>query len=149
MADLVFVDSNILVYAHDSNSPAKQAKAQQVVRQCWDALIVAAARLLGARTILSEDLQHGQEIEGILVQDPHSSIPLDFTSRAGVPSRQPWLSSQSQHQGEHPCWPSRARQELAALWRHHTSREPLCFQARGSGALPREAPRILRMQRPA
>jgi predicted nucleic acid-binding protein len=137
MPDPVFVDSNILVYAHDRSHPGKQAKAQDEIRRCWDegtgclslqvlqefyvtitrkvarpiplraardlvavyaqwrlallapehlleasrleeryrlqfwdALIVAAARQLGARTILSEDLQHGQEIEGILIRNP-------------------------------------------------------------------------------
>jgi predicted nucleic acid-binding protein len=36
MPDPVFVDSNILVYAHDRSNPAKQAKAQDVIRKCWD-----------------------------------------------------------------------------------------------------------------
>lgn len=137
MPDPVFVDSNILVYAHDRSNPAKQAKAQDVIRKCWDegngclslqvlqefyvnitrkvahplplktareliavyavwrlamlapehlieaslleeryhlqfwdALIVTAARLLGAGTVLSEDLHHGQEIEGVLIWNP-------------------------------------------------------------------------------
>jgi predicted nucleic acid-binding protein len=38
--------------------------------QFWDALIVTAARLLGAGTVLSEDLRHGQEIEGVLIWNP-------------------------------------------------------------------------------
>lgn len=137
MPDLVFVDSNILVCAHDRSNPLKHGRAQAVVRKCWDdesgclslqvlqefyvsitrkvqrplppktgrqlmaayavwplavlapehlveaseveeryrlhfwdALIVAAAHLLGARMILSEDLQNGQTIEGILVHNP-------------------------------------------------------------------------------
>jgi predicted nucleic acid-binding protein len=36
----------------------------------WDAAIVAAARALGCRELLSEDLAHGQEIEGVVVIDP-------------------------------------------------------------------------------
>lgn len=137
MPDLVFVDSNILVYAHDRSNPAKQAKAREAVRQCWtewngclslqvlqefyasvtrkvrhplpkklardliatyavwrlafltpdhviaasrleeryrlqfwDALIISAAQHLSAGTILSEDLQHGAEIEGISIRNP-------------------------------------------------------------------------------
>ena len=36
----------------------------------WDAMIVAAATTLGASTILSEDLQDGQTIEGIVIRNP-------------------------------------------------------------------------------
>jgi predicted nucleic acid-binding protein len=36
----------------------------------WDALIVAAANQAGAATIVTEDLNHGQRIEGILIQNP-------------------------------------------------------------------------------
>lgn len=36
----------------------------------WDALIVAAAKAGGASELLSEDLQHGQVIEGIRVVNP-------------------------------------------------------------------------------
>jgi len=36
----------------------------------WDALIVAAARNAGAEKILTEDLNHGQKIEGILIENP-------------------------------------------------------------------------------
>jgi len=36
----------------------------------WDALIVAAARNAGAERILTEDLNHGQNIEGILIENP-------------------------------------------------------------------------------
>lgn len=137
MPDLVFVDSNILVYAHDRSNPEKHAKAREVLRKCWadetgclslqvlqefyvsitrkvrrplsrevardliatysawrlalltpdhviasshleerhqlqfwDALIVSAAQLLNAETILSEDFQHGLEIEGISIRNP-------------------------------------------------------------------------------
>jgi predicted nucleic acid-binding protein len=137
MPDLVFVDSNIFVYAHDRSHALKHSKAQAVVRKCWDeesgclslqvlqefyvnvtqkvrrplspkagreliaayavwplavlapehlvraseieeryqlhfwdALIVAAATILGASTILSEDLQDGQTIEGIVIRNP-------------------------------------------------------------------------------
>jgi len=36
----------------------------------WDALIVEAALAAGADTLLTEDLQHGQEIGGLRVHDP-------------------------------------------------------------------------------
>ena len=36
----------------------------------WDAAIVAAARSLGCDTVLTEDLQHGQELDGVRVVDP-------------------------------------------------------------------------------
>jgi predicted nucleic acid-binding protein len=36
----------------------------------WDALIVAAARRSGATRLLSEDLNAGQEIEGVLIENP-------------------------------------------------------------------------------
>jgi predicted nucleic acid-binding protein len=36
----------------------------------WDAAILAAARALGCRELLSEDMAHGREVEGILVTNP-------------------------------------------------------------------------------
>ena len=36
----------------------------------WDAAIVEAARALGCDTILSEDLSHGQDYDGVKVSDP-------------------------------------------------------------------------------
>jgi predicted nucleic acid-binding protein len=36
----------------------------------WDAAIVAAARALGCRELLSEDMSHGREVEGILIRNP-------------------------------------------------------------------------------
>ncbi len=36
----------------------------------WDAAIVAAARTLGCRELLSEDMRHGREIEGVLINNP-------------------------------------------------------------------------------
>lgn len=137
MSDRIFVDTNILVYAHDLSSgdrhakasavieslweagtgvistqvlqefyvtvtrkiknPLKSAEAREIIRNylawpvqvndpettirtseieeknClsfWDALIVAAALRLQAKKIISEDLNHGQIIEGILIENP-------------------------------------------------------------------------------
>jgi len=36
----------------------------------WDAAIVEAARALSCDTLLTEDLQHGQDFNGVLVVDP-------------------------------------------------------------------------------
>lgn len=132
-----FVDTNVLVYAHDASEPAKQALAQaalghlwsgrngalstQVLQEFysvatgklkpamspaeareivelysawpvvliepsliltasklqeqhqlsfWDALIVEAARVAGAVRLLTEDLNDGQEIQGVRIENP-------------------------------------------------------------------------------
>ena len=36
----------------------------------WDAAIVAAARALGCDEILSEDMTHGRDIQGVVVRNP-------------------------------------------------------------------------------
>jgi predicted nucleic acid-binding protein len=36
----------------------------------WDAAIIAAARALGCRELLSEDMAHGREVAGILIVNP-------------------------------------------------------------------------------
>jgi predicted nucleic acid-binding protein len=41
----------------------------------WDALIVAAARAAGCRHLLTEDLQDGQDLDGVLVVDPFRHEP--------------------------------------------------------------------------
>lgn len=41
----------------------------------WDALIVAAAQQQGCVHLLSEDLQHGQEIDGVQVVNPFKTTP--------------------------------------------------------------------------
>jgi len=41
----------------------------------WDCLIVAAARLGECDYILTEDLQHGQDLDGIVVLDPFQVEP--------------------------------------------------------------------------
>jgi predicted nucleic acid-binding protein len=41
----------------------------------WDSLIVAAARASGAEILLSEDLQHGQKLDGLEVVDPFKQEP--------------------------------------------------------------------------
>ena len=137
MSDRIFVDTNILVYAHDLSAgdryakavavieglweaetgvistqvlqefyitatrkirnPLKPGEAREIIRNYlawpvqindpettiraseieeknslsyWDALIVAAAFRLQAQKIITEDLNHGQIIEGILIVNP-------------------------------------------------------------------------------
>ncbi len=41
----------------------------------WDAQIVAAARAAGCRHLLTEDLQHGQDLDGVVVVDPFVTRP--------------------------------------------------------------------------
>jgi predicted nucleic acid-binding protein len=36
----------------------------------WDALIVRAAAAAGCGLLLSEDLQHGQVVDGVRIEDP-------------------------------------------------------------------------------
>jgi predicted nucleic acid-binding protein len=36
----------------------------------WDALIVRAAQVSGCRTLLTEDLQHGQRFDGLEIVNP-------------------------------------------------------------------------------
>lgn len=44
----------------------------------WDSVIVAAAQGAGCRYLLSEDLQAGQDLDGVLVVDPFVEGPADF-----------------------------------------------------------------------
>jgi predicted nucleic acid-binding protein len=41
----------------------------------WDGLVVAAARASGCRSLLTEDLQHGQDLDGLLVVNPFLQSP--------------------------------------------------------------------------
>src|ERR1700681_4598721 len=136
MSDKTFVDTNVLIYAHDVDAKAKHQLAKNVLRELWsqrtgvlsmqvlqefyvnvtrkiasplsrdmarlvvssysiwcmettpteisaafriedesrigfwDALIVSSAVKSGATRILSEDLNAGQQIAGVLVENP-------------------------------------------------------------------------------
>jgi predicted nucleic acid-binding protein len=50
----------------------------------WDSLIVAAARIGGCSVLLTEDLQDGQDLDGLLVVSPFAHTP-DLLE--GYPSR--------------------------------------------------------------
>ena len=140
MTGPIFVDTNVLVYRHDSSEAAKQSRADdwhtllwrrrlgrlsfQVLQELyatltrargpgldragardivtnylqwqpiqidagllgrawllqeryglswWDALIVAAAQAAECPILLTEDLQHGQDLDGVRVVDPFAS----------------------------------------------------------------------------
>lgn len=45
-------------------------RSQELMLSFWDALIVEAALKAGADRLLTEDLQHGQVIEGMRVENP-------------------------------------------------------------------------------
>ncbi len=44
----------------------------------WDALIVAAAEISGSKYLLSEDLQHDQQLLGVRVVDPFQVEPSEL-----------------------------------------------------------------------
>jgi predicted nucleic acid-binding protein len=50
----------------------------------WDALIVAAAKSLGCRFLLTEDLQADQDFEGVLVVNPFVSDPSSLPPRSNI-----------------------------------------------------------------
>jgi predicted nucleic acid-binding protein len=43
----------------------------------WDSLIVAAAKAASCGSLLTEDLQHGQDLDGLVVVNPFRQDPLD------------------------------------------------------------------------
>ena len=65
---------NYIAWPVQANDPEMTIRASEIEEKnglsFWDALIVAAALRLQARRIITEDLNHGQIIEGILVENP-------------------------------------------------------------------------------
>ena len=49
---------------------AVRRSRRELTLSFWDALIVEAALRVGADRLLTEDLQHGQQIEGLVVENP-------------------------------------------------------------------------------
>jgi predicted nucleic acid-binding protein len=45
----------------------------------WDALIVAAAQVARCDVLLTEDLQHGMDLDGVHVTDPFRTSPGDLS----------------------------------------------------------------------
>jgi predicted nucleic acid-binding protein len=65
---------NYLAWPVQINDPESTILASEIGEKnrlsFWDALIVAAALRLHAKKIITEDLNHGQMIESILVENP-------------------------------------------------------------------------------
>jgi predicted nucleic acid-binding protein len=93
MSDKYFVDTNILMYAHDTSTGAKHEiiadyltwhvivnSGDAIVEALdlearyrisfWDALVVQAARVSGAEVLHSEDLLDGQTYGIVRVTNP-------------------------------------------------------------------------------
>lgn len=47
----------------------------------WDAAVLEAARSLGCRTVLSEDLAHGRDYDGVVVRNPFLKKSMKIHSR--------------------------------------------------------------------
>ncbi|MGB8436138.1 MAG: PIN domain-containing protein [Burkholderiales bacterium] len=58
----VVIDPDLILQA------IRVTRAHQV--SFWDALLIAAAKFAGATELLTEDLQHGQTIEGVRIVNP-------------------------------------------------------------------------------
>lgn len=63
-----------LVRVHESIIFAAIERSRNKSFSFWDALIIEAALTGGADRLLTEDLQHGQEIEGLRVENPFLEI---------------------------------------------------------------------------
>ena len=65
---------NYLSWHIEANEPDTVLLASEIEERhllsFWDALIIAAACRAKVHKILTEDLNHGQEIEGILIENP-------------------------------------------------------------------------------
>jgi len=66
----VFIDTNVLLYAV-SNSVKEISY--------WDAAILGAAKTLGATTLYTEDLSHGQVYHGVTVINPFLELVAQAT----------------------------------------------------------------------
>lgn len=67
------VESWLRYPVQDTTVPLMRAAAAAAVRHrvsYWDAAILEAARMMGCRTVLSEDLAHGRSFDGVVVENP-------------------------------------------------------------------------------
>jgi predicted nucleic acid-binding protein len=68
---------NYLLWAVETNKPQTILAASEIEERhkisFWDALIIHAARQARAEKVLTEDLNHGQTIEGVLIENPFFS----------------------------------------------------------------------------
>jgi predicted nucleic acid-binding protein len=60
--DCIIIDKDIIIGAIDLN----------IIHRIsfWDALIVKSASIAGCRRLLSEDLHHGQTVDGVFIENP-------------------------------------------------------------------------------
>jgi len=82
MNDRVFVDTNVLVYAHDADAGKSILLRKNSCRSSPIVLLGCADRFgcLHRERIgyfATEDLNHGQRIEGILIQNPFVTESVD------------------------------------------------------------------------
>ena len=70
----MYLDTVLLPLLQVSSSPALYHRALDIQARYrfsfYDSLIVAAALAAGCSRLLSEDLQHGQRVEGLAIIDP-------------------------------------------------------------------------------
>ena len=71
MSGRVFVDTKVLVYAHDASTGMKHAYRIPF----WDALVIQSSRAGGAETLYSEDLGDGQIYDSVRVVSPFGPDP--------------------------------------------------------------------------
>jgi predicted nucleic acid-binding protein len=81
MNDVVFVDSNILIYAHDADAAEKRTKAVDTLRQLWDSG--------GGRTSVQVLQEFYVNVTKKLTTPVASSIAREVVSTYGAWIRQP------------------------------------------------------------
>lgn len=69
LASLSAVLDPPLPLTHETHALALDI-AERYRLQIYDALILSAAKLAGCRVLYSEDMQHGQAIEGVVICNP-------------------------------------------------------------------------------
>jgi len=86
-----FVDTKLLVRFRDFSEKDKQEKSAEWIKTFWESrsgrisyqvlneyyipLIVSSAQRAGCRYLLTEDMQHGQELNGLTIIDPFEVGP--------------------------------------------------------------------------
>jgi predicted nucleic acid-binding protein len=72
------VISRYLVWQVEANTPESVLRASEIQERhrlsFWDTLIIAAATQAGAENLYTEDLNHGQVIEGVKVVNPFRAV---------------------------------------------------------------------------
>lgn len=69
------IDTNVLIYAHDSRDPQKQTAAVSLIQSFWDALIIAACRDSGVNRLYTEDFDAYPVVNGLEVVNPFVPTP--------------------------------------------------------------------------